>query len=145
MNWTIFLGFIPVLAIAVLFRAPARLLPSIMIVGATSWALFQYMIMINISIVFSAFCSALLVGILGRIFSRVFKDAATLYTIPGIMPLVPGAGMYYTMLYLTRGNFEVAMSKGMTTIFQAGAIALALLLVASVAYAITRIKTHFSK
>ena len=43
---------------------------------------------------------------------------------PGIFPLVPGAGIYFTAYYLIAGDMEAFSQKGMETLETAVAIAL---------------------
>jgi uncharacterized protein len=45
-----------------------------------------------------------------------------MYVLPGIFPLVPGAGIYYTAYYLFIGNTEMSGFKGLETLEIAGAI-----------------------
>ena len=47
----------------------------------------------------------------------------TVFLITGIIPLVPGGGLYYTMDYLINGDFAMFTSKGIQTAAAAGAIA----------------------
>ncbi len=77
------------------------------------------------------FLAACMVGLLAGIFSRVYKETATVFTIPGIIPLVPGAGMYYTTLYLINGQLEKAATTGTQTLLMAGSISVGLLVVGS--------------
>ena len=49
------------------------------------------------------------------------------------MPLVPRGGAYYTMEYLVAGDTALAIETGLHTLFVAGAIAMGIVLVASVA------------
>ena len=85
------------------------------IAGALGWVTF-YIISINFnSHISGTFFAAIAVGILGELLARYYKKPATVYIIPGIVPLVPGAGMYYTMLALVRKDFYVAISKGTET------------------------------
>jgi uncharacterized membrane protein YjjB (DUF3815 family) len=51
--------------------------------------------------------------------------------VPGIIPLVPGGGMYETMLYSVWGNRAAASAAGFSTLSAAFAIAVALALVSS--------------
>lgn len=67
---------------------------------------------------------AFLVGTLGEILAIKYKKPATVFITPGIVSLVPGAGMYYTMSYLSNNNFNEALAKGSETFFVAASIAL---------------------
>ena len=65
--------------------------------------------------------------------ARKLKQPSIVFVIPGIIPLVPGLGMYKTMLYLLQGHYNMALSKGTDTLFVGGAISLGVLVVTSLA------------
>ena len=56
----------------------------------------------------------------------------TIFLLPGIFPLVPGAGIYYTAYYFLQGKQELFASKGVETFKVALALALGIALVCSV-------------
>ncbi len=72
--------------------------------------------------------------------ARYYKKPATVYIIPGIVPLVPGAGMYYTMLALVSKDFYTAINKGTETFFIAAAISLGIIISTSLSRSIKRMK-----
>mgnify|MGYP000909363323 CR=1 FL=1 len=74
-----------------------------------------------------------------RLFFEKIQESAIVFIIPGILPLVPGAGMYYTMRELINSNYDKAAATAQTTFFIAGAIALALLMMGSFIKVITSI------
>ena len=59
-----------------------------------------------------------------RSMSRIFKTPSTVFLVIGVLPMVPGGGIYYTMEYCIKGNTEMFISKGLETIAVAGAIAI---------------------
>lgn len=70
---------------------------------------------------------------LSEIFARVYKTPATIFLIIGIIPLVPGGGIYYTLDALINGDMQLFVQLGMETAASAGAIAVGSSLVSSVA------------
>ena len=52
-----------------------------------------------------------------------------MFLLPGIFPLVPGAGIYYTADYFIQGNNALALSNGITTFKIAVALATGIALV----------------
>ena len=74
---------------------------------------------------------------LAELFARIFKVPATVFIIVGIIPMVPGGGMYYTMDALVSGNMPLFVEKGMQTAASAGAIAVGCSLVTSLARILT--------
>ena len=56
------------------------------------------------------------------------KKPALTYLVIFIFPLLPGAGVYYTMDYAVRGQMEMFVYKGMYTAAVAGVMAVGILL-----------------
>ena len=69
---------------------------------------------------------------LAEIFARVLKTPATVLLIIGIIPLVPGGGIYYTMEALVNGDMAMFARFGLETVASAGAIAVGSSLVSAV-------------
>ena len=78
--------------------------------------------------------------VLSEIFARMFKSPATVFLIIGIVPLVPGGGLYYTMDALIDGNMDLFVQKGLEAASIAGAIAAGSSLVSSVVRILPRRK-----
>ena len=125
-------AFISTLGFCILFHVPKKHLISASFVGACGWITYTYFVSSGDSKVFACFAGSCIVAILSELFSRCFKEAATIFIIPGILPLVPGSGMYHTMLSILEGNFRETASIGTETLLMAGSISVALLVIASV-------------
>lgn len=132
---TIFYHFIymlfPTCGFCVLFKVPLKKFPACILIGALSWTCYQSFLYCGTSTVLAAFAASCLVGLLSDIASRFLKEAATIFIIPGILCLVPGAGMYYTMLSLLRNDMTGVTENGVSTLMIAGAIAVGLLVMGS--------------
>ena len=63
-----------------------------------------------------------------EIMARIRKFPATSYLLAALVPLIPGAGVYYTMDFIRRGMGAEAWQKGMATAAIAGAVAVGVLL-----------------
>lgn len=121
------LGFFATLGFAIFFNVPKKSIIATCFTGAISWALSFYMTTYWDHNVFGTFLASLLVGILGEYFAVKLKKPATVFIIPGITPMVPGAGTYYTMLYLVQKNFVKALTSGAETLSIAAAIAIGII------------------
>lgn len=132
---------ISTVGIAILFRSPKKTLFFAGLVGTAAWGVFSISLNASANIVISSFLAALTVGILGEFFARYKKNPATLYVVPGIVPLVPGAGMYYTMLNLIENDYSAAIAKGSETFFIAAAISMGIIVSSSFSRSIKRIKS----
>ena len=63
--------------------------------------------------------------------ARVRKCPASGYLLIAFFPLVPGAGLYYTMESLLNGDHAGFQANGYNTLAMGGGLALGVLLVAS--------------
>ena len=64
--------------------------------------------------------------------ARIRKYPAISYLVISLIPLIPGAGIYFTMNYIVEGDMQLAVNKGFSTIACAGAIAVGILLISTV-------------
>lgn len=125
-------GFLCTVGFSVMFNASKKSIFKSGLTGAIGWITYTILSDTMNSAVVAAFFGALSVGILGELFARFFKKPATVFIIPGIVPLVPGAGMYYTMLAITEKDFMEAANLGSETVFIAASIASALIISISI-------------
>lgn len=116
---------------SILFKVPAKQIPFCMVTGALSWGCYRFGIYCDISPVMSCFLASCSVGVLSEIFARIRKEASTIFTIPGIICLVPGSNIYNTMAAMLEQDFTHAASVGTETLMMAGAIAAGLLIIGS--------------
>lgn len=120
------------LGFCIIFHVPYRHIPVASIIGAAGWFTYQLLLSFDSSAMVSCFLAACMVGLLSDLASRLFKDAATVFIVPGILCLVPGSGMYNTMAALVEGDLGTAASIGSNTLMMAGSIALGLLVIGAV-------------
>ncbi|EDS76734.1 membrane protein [Clostridium novyi A str. 4552] len=112
--------------------------------GGIGWYFYLLSDKYTHSIVFSLFIASLVISIYSEIIARIFKAPVTIFLVAALLPLVPGAGMYYTMYQSIIGNATKSLSLGIETIFSAGAIAIATMLVSSITKVILAIKKKFT-
>lgn len=61
--------------------------------------------------------------------ARVRKCPATAFLVTSLVPLIPGAGLYYTMRFAVDGNLQACMEKGIGTLIIAGVMAVGVILI----------------
>ena len=83
----------------------------------------------------------MVVGLFSEIMARVYKAPATIFVIVGCFPLVPGKGIYQTMLYLISNNRDMFIDSLLNTVGIALALATALLIVSTFFKVIKNIKS----
>ncbi|MBQ6631116.1 MAG: threonine/serine exporter family protein [Romboutsia sp.] len=116
---------------SIYFNVPKSALIPSGLTGGIGWSLYYVLINSTNNDILSNFLAAIVVAWISEILARKLKHPAILFVIPGIIPLVPGLGMYNTMLYLVQSNYELAIAKGANVLFVGGAISLGVLVVTS--------------
>ena len=124
-------SFIATVGFAIFLNAPKSILISSGLVGGIGWSVFYYLVQLTGNDILSNFVAALLVSYISEILARRLKQPAIIFIIPGIIPLVPGLGMYNTMLYLVQNDYNNAIAKGADVLFVGGAISLGILVITS--------------
>ncbi|PWJ42983.1 uncharacterized membrane protein YjjB (DUF3815 family) [Sediminitomix flava] len=106
--------------------------------GFVGWLVFELMLGSDYNISVSLFFASCIVTVYSEYMARRLKVPATIIIICGIIPLVPGGAMYYTTLEAINGDELSFLRKMIDTMFQAGAIAIGIVLVSTVARIILR-------
>lgn len=114
---------------SVLFNVPAREYVFCGITGAIGWLFYLIAFSIVDSVAFSTFIAALIITITSRLFAVNRRVPVTVFLIAGIFPLVPGAGIYYTISHIFNNQTNLAAAKGIETISIAICIAFGIMLV----------------
>lgn len=132
-------AFFATAGFTLIFNIPHRHIFFSAFTGAIGWIAFQYIQYAGQPAVIACFIASCLVAAFGETFARIFKEASLIFIIPGILPLVPGAGMYRTMLSLLQENLSQTAEVGTETLMLTGAIAVGILLISSFVRALTKI------
>ena len=82
---------------------------------------------------FGCFCASCAVASGAEAFAVIVKRPATVYLVPGIIPLVPGGGVFLMMRSAVQGDFSASLSYGYGALGAAIAIALGIAIASSVA------------
>ena len=94
--------------------------------------------------------STIVVSAYAEVMARVFKAPVTGFLTIGILPLVPGGGIYYTMEYCVSGQTSQFIETGIHTFAIAGALAVGVLIVSSLVHLFQKMQLrrryhHWSK
>ena len=128
-----FFSFMGTLSFAILFNIKGKKLFLAALGGGISWFFYLLLLHFTGSHLESLFFASIVGGIFSEVMARLLKTPVTTFVICTVIPLVPGGGMYYTMLATIQGNITKSLSVGLGTIADAGAIAVGLVFVSSVA------------
>lgn len=96
--------------------------------GALAWLVYCIAGELGCGDIVCYFWSALFASIYSETLARLRKYPAISYLVVSIFPLIPGAGVYYTMNYAVLGQMELFAQQGMHTAAIAGIMAVGILL-----------------
>lgn len=126
-------SFLATVAFAIIFQAPKRTLPISGMIGAVGWLVFITIKSHYLGSFYANLLGALALSVCCEICARVFREPATIFIAPGVIPLVPGLGIYQGMekmlsnsdagmrILITAGTDSIAIALGvmiMTSIFR---------------------------
>ena len=135
--WTHYFAHFVVAVIATIsfgitFQMPRRHYLACGLTGAVGWMAYILCYdLLGVSAPVAVLIATLPLTGCARFFSIRHKAPVTIFLLPGIFPLVPGAGIYYTAYYFLQGEEVLFASKGAETFKVALALALGIALVCS--------------
>lgn len=124
----------------IIFNIKGNKLFAAALIGGMGGFAYHAALVLGNSQALSLFIASICVSLLSEIFARFLKCPVTTFLICALIPLVPGGGMYYTMLEVVRNHIEQAIIKGVDTIIQACCIAIGCILVSSMTHVFYQFK-----
>ena len=109
--------------------------------GVLTWTSYLLLRQLGFDIYGMNFFAAVVAAIYSETMARSRKYPVTSYLVISSIPLLPGAGIYYTMSIGLGGDVQAALHKGLETAGVAGSIAVAILLVSTVFRLITSLRS----
>jgi uncharacterized membrane protein YjjB (DUF3815 family) len=119
------------LAFAIVFNIPRnKLLLSALggMLGQLVYVVFQLVISNDVILYLLA---TIAISLYAEVLARLTKSPTTIYLAVALIPLVPGGGIYYTMLYFINGEIDLGISTGIHTLLISGALAVGIIMVSS--------------
>ncbi len=96
------------------------------LLGSLGWYIYLSLQPIH-NVFIQNFIAMLIITLLAEIMARIYKAPATIFIIIGFLPLVPGNGIYNTMLYAVQGQNDLFIKSFLSTIGISISLALAIL------------------
>lgn len=97
--------------------------------GVLGWLVFS--LVLPMGDLAATFYATLVCAAYSEIMARVRKYPAISYLVVSLFPMLPGAGVYYTMTHMMQGDVEAFAQEGAHTAAVAGLMAVAILLVST--------------
>lgn len=125
----VLLSFFGSASAGILFNVRGKRLIYTGISGTAGYIVYLGALRITGQSIMAIFIGAIAVGIYSETCARLLKTPSTLFSIPGIFPIVPGIAAYETIQYLADNNMTGAGAKLVETLGGSGAIAFGIIIV----------------
>lgn len=120
------LSFLAAVAFGILFNAPRRMLVHCGLVGTVGWLVFSVTQTLAEDQVVATFLGAFTIALMSHIFARRRKMPMILFSVSGIIVLVPGATAYNAMRNVVEQDYLMAIELATRALLISGAIAMGL-------------------
>ncbi|WP_300383344.1 threonine/serine exporter family protein [Clostridium sp.] len=133
-------AFIASFAFGIIFNIKGKNLFFAAVCGSIGWLVYKSSIKTGFSDTMAMFFASIALSGYSEIFARILKTPVTTFVIAALIPLVPGGGMYYTMVEAINGDIMNSLEIGIKTLALAGVLAIGVILVSTITKTIINIK-----
>ena len=130
--------FIGCCGFCILFNVHGRGMVLCVAGGVAAWMLYLLWRALGFDVYAANLFAAVFAALYAEVMARLRKCPATPYLVIATLPMLPGAGVYYTMSLGLDGEMMTAVGKGLETVGIAGSLAVGILLVCTVFRLINR-------
>jgi uncharacterized membrane protein YjjB (DUF3815 family) len=139
-------SFFGTVAFGKIFNCPKKCLWQAGFVGALGFGVYIVLLSgFGVSSMLSNFAGTVALSICSEIFARKYRQPVPVFSIPGVIPLVPGLPLYRAMNYTMLNGYSMGMHTFVSAALDATAIAMGILLVSGLAKVYKTSKALVSK
>ncbi len=129
----LFCSFAGTIGFAIMYNVPKKYYIGCGVTGMAGWIVYLLVSgMKYVSAAVGSFFGAFIVVLISRMLSVKMRCPITIFLISGILPLVPGAGIYNTVYYIVTNQLTQAALKGIESLKIAFAIVMGIVIVVSI-------------
>lgn len=121
-------SFLAAASFGVMFNVPKRLLLHCGTVGVFGWMVYYFLSEHRVDPLPSTVAAAFTIAVIGYVYARRYKTPVIVFTIAGIIPLVPGGTAYRAMRAFVQNDYSEALPLAAKAFMISGSIALGLIL-----------------
>ena len=125
-------GVVGTFGIVLLFGAEAKKIPWTLLAAALTSAAYEIVFRMGGGYFLASFVAAALVAAYSDIMAHILKTPATVIITAGIVPLVPGGMLYYTMLGAVNSDAAMFYEKGQGVLLIAAGLAVGVIAVTAI-------------
>ena len=124
--------FVGCYGFSILFNIHGKWMVLCIIGGTATWMIYLLCEELGLDVYTVNLYATIFAALYSEVMARVRRCPVTPYLVIAIFPLLPGAGVYYTMSLGLQGEMLEALRKGLETAGIAGSLAVGILLVSTV-------------
>ena len=124
--------FVGCYGFSILFNIHGKWMVLCVIGGTATWMIYLLCEALGMDVYTMNLYATIFAALYSEVMARVRRCPVTPYLVIAIFPLLPGAGVYYTMSLGLQGEMLEALRKGLETAGIAGSLAVGILLVSTV-------------
>lgn len=118
---------IPAVGFGMIFNVPRSTLPLCAVGGAVTYGFREILLSNHLSIELATFIATTAIGIIGVFWSRRYAMPRPVYTVPSIIPMIPGTYAYEMMISLVTMNTDGVTDTLLSSFIQNGLHAISIL------------------
>ena len=119
-------SFIASAAFGILFNAPKESLIKCGFSGMVGWIVYFALDYHGFGTIFATLMASFMIAVVSQIFAKAYRTPIIIFSVAGIIPLVPGGLAYDAMRNLVENDYNTAVSLAAKASMISGAIAVGL-------------------
>ncbi|AJY76614.1 threonine/serine exporter family protein [Paenibacillus beijingensis] len=120
------MSFVASAAFAILFNVPKGSLLQSGFVGMIGWLLYISLLNVVDEPILPTLISSFVVAVTSQVFAKLYKTPIIVFSVSGIIPLVPGGLAYDAMRKVVENHYDTAVQLAAKALMLSGAIAMGL-------------------
>ena len=135
-------SFIASAAFGVIFNAPKESLVKCGLSGMLGWIVYYLLTSYGYGTVLGTLAASFLIAFISHLFAKHYKMPMIIFSVAGVIPLVPGGLAYDTMRNFVENDYNTGIALGVKALMISGAIAVGLIFSEVLNYVIRKSAIH---
>ncbi len=119
-------SFVASAGFGIIFNAPKRSLIKCGLVGMVGWMTYIALVEFNFDVLLATFIASFFIASISQFFAKMYKTPSIIFSVAGIIPLVPGGSAFDAMRNIVTNEYNIAIQLGVKVFLLSGAIAIGL-------------------
>ncbi|WP_373889898.1 threonine/serine exporter family protein [Neobacillus cucumis] len=120
-------SFLGTAAFGILFNAPKKSLLTCGLIGMGGWLIYYFLFEYKNDAILATVAATIFIAVLSHQMAKIYKMPVIIFSVAGIIPLVPGGLAYDAMRNIVENNFNDAIALSAQVLMVAGSIAFGLI------------------